>query len=227
MHFLPKQNAMALNRSVGSEIRNCREGVRLHGFGRFPILKYNRRQGVNPRSRKRWNIAHFLTDRLADGDEVGVPVHSSIDAISLPELVERRIKVHVDARRNRGDGRRRQHPRDVEHRVEASQLVLGRDDLPVDSEGTAHIVEVRDRIPGRVVDRLSEQYFVPEATQAEDVLQDCPSCAALIRVPSDHPGHDDPQRGRQSPTSSSMWPRTLSESKYSTAIARAVSAWVW
>src|SRR5205085_10064737 len=86
------------------------------------------------------------------------------------------------------------------------------------------------RPDGAVPDRLDEDDVVPQPAEAEQVLQDRPGGAALAGVAGDHAAQEDGQVSsrHRSPaynTCSNIRPSTLSESKYSSARARAARLW--
>ena len=172
-------------------------------------------------------------------DEMGVAVKSHVDAFDrVPELIERRIEVEIDAARNGLEQPRvGQHPGNVDQhdrsRVAASSRVRRRRGRCLarlleqqrgaagQTEGGRHLAEIAG------VDRASERRAVrphrrgrigstrytswPRLAQPQHVLQHRPRRAALMRVAGDHAADEDAQsvRHRLLSTSKAVTQRQL------------------
>src|SRR5438094_137728 len=104
MHPLAILDAIAFDRSVAAEIADRGECVCGGVAGRSPLPENNRRQGRDPLAPERRHAAALTAYRQTHRDEMVVAFEMTINAVFVPQLVERGIQIDIDAFRDRVDG---------------------------------------------------------------------------------------------------------------------------
>src|SRR5262249_6915975 len=118
MDLLTEDDAAALHRPVAAPVADRGPGAVARTACRRPLGQHDRLQRRLPRSTARRYVAARQTDPQADGGEVGMTLESDVDALDVPQLVERRIEIEVHAPRYRLDELRvAQHSRDVDQEI--------------------------------------------------------------------------------------------------------------
>src|SRR5436190_4926059 len=255
MDLLPVAHPRVLDGAIGTPVGDRGERVMAHAPGPWPLPQDDRREDRDPVDSARRDGALRPPDRLPDGEEVGVAGESPVEPFLGPQLVEHRIEVEVHANGRAaeevGVG---EDARDVDHDVRPARdlqevAVREADGLSIlrhqggpspQAEGSDQVQKVNgvDRPFEREAGRrkrfgphgLDEPHIVAQSGESEHVLQDGPRRTALTRHPAQGPAHQDPQtrcgrRHGDTSTSSSIRDSTRSESKYSSAIARAAFEW--
>jgi hypothetical protein len=207
--LLAVTDAVVLDRAVGAEVRDGREGVRVDPICDRPAVENHGRQGRDP-------VVPGRRHPAADGDVVRMAVEPHVHPLQVPELVEDRVEVEVDPdRRSVEDALVAEHPGDVQEQVGHRPGVRPEERLWPEIE----LGKVRTCIAARL-GRIDDPDFVSELLEPPDVLEHRPGGAALTWVGGDHARDQDPHRA-----SSSIAASTTSESKCCSAIARAARAW--
>ena len=206
--LLAVADAVVLDRAVCPEVRHGGEGIGLDPVGDRPALEHDRRQRVDP-------VVARGRHPAADGHVVGVAVQAHVHPLRVPQLVERRVEVEVDPDRSPlEDTLVAEHPRDVQEQV-GNRAAVRPEERP---RAEVEPGEVGSRLGARL-GRVDQPHLVTELLEAEHVLEHRPGRPALVRIGRDHACDEDPHNACSSSSAS-----TLSESKCSSATARAARA---
>src|SRR5205085_5593001 len=201
MRLLAVADALVLERAVASEVRHRRERVPVDPLDNGPAGEDDRRQRPDP-------VESDAGDPAAEGHLVRVTVEADVDPLQVPELVEDRVEVEVDADRCAAeDSLVAEHPGDVQQHVWNGTAVAPEEGARTEAQA----LEVAGRL-ARWFRGVHDPYLVAELLQAVDVLEDSRGRAALVRIRGDHSGDEDPHA-----TSSSSAPSTRSELNSSSA----------
>src|SRR2546427_7844352 len=149
MDLLPVGSPIVLDRAIAAEVGDGRERSRREVVGRRPAVEDHRRERLDPVKSARRDFTVRRADRSADSYVMRVAVEAAVDAICVPELVEGRIQVEVDAQGDAGEQFWRKCPRDVKNEVKFASPIA------------------------------REVNLVPQALEAEHILKDSPLRATL------------------------------------------------
>ena len=235
--LLAVENAVTPDRAVAAPVRDGRQRVELDPLRRSPFAEHDRREGRDPPKAVRRDVAAGSADRLPYGHELRVACEANVDSLGVPKLVEDGVEVEVNPGQDRlAELLVTKHSRHVDEEVcSAGPLAQPRvrhagavAPARLEERGIAlqpvrgdHCLEVADVLRGERVNRLDEEDVVAEPAEAEQVLEDGPGGAPVVRHACKHAAEDDSHGS----ASSRNLRRTLSESKNSSARARAACAW--
>src|SRR5262245_23527410 len=96
MRLLSVEDSLVLDGAVAAPVAHGCQAVVDHVPGDGPVLQHHRRHGGEPGQAAAWHRAFRLSHRQAHRNIVRVTGKPAIDALNMPELVERRVQVQVD-----------------------------------------------------------------------------------------------------------------------------------
>src|SRR5262245_26642829 len=119
--LLSVERASVGNRTVASPVSNRRERFVWLTLADWPFVQHNGLPGRNPRATACGNARGGAANGETDGAEMRMTVESGIDARGMPELIEPRVEIQIEARGNAlHQCRVGQHPGDVDEQISAA-----------------------------------------------------------------------------------------------------------
>src|SRR5262245_229773 len=100
MRFLAIENSFMLDRPITAPVGNGRNRFVTNGTGEWPMLQHDRGQSFQPRNAACWHAAGGLAKRLTDRNPMRVTAEAAVYSLPVPELVESRVEIEVDAHEN-------------------------------------------------------------------------------------------------------------------------------